>query len=165
MHIYCLMCAWIMPTDWQKWLFCSLFFSLWWPCVPLRSHGARFLCLFCPLGESPVCFWNNQKREAISAPAHTSFLNFHHKELVIRTAARSLPKVFAPFYPSEEIMLLDLGLNPLVDFWTGLLSFFPFLIAYTFFFPKKLLASDSLSIFLPVSVFQWVAHYHHASLK
>lgn len=64
------------------------------------------------------------------------FLNFHHKELVIRTAARSLSKVFAPFHPSEEIMLLDLGLNPLVDIWTGLLSFFPFLIAYTFFFKK-----------------------------
>lgn len=63
----------------------------------------------------------------VLAPAQTSFLlNFYHKELVIRTAACSLPKVSAPFHPSEEIMLLDHGLNLLVDIWTGLLSFFPF---------------------------------------
>lgn len=67
----------------------------------------------------------------VSALAHTNFLlNFHHKEPVMRPMTCSLPKVSARFHPSEEIMLLDLDLNPWADIRTGLLSSFPSLISY-----------------------------------
>lgn len=79
-----------------------------------------------PIRRISCPFFEIVRGEVVRALAHTSFLlHFHHKEPVISAAACSLPRVSAHFHPSEEIMLLDLGLNPSADIWTGLLLFLP----------------------------------------